>query len=104
MCEPVNLYHAAHSRIVRERGPAANYSCAACRLRPAAEWSLRNGADPDEHYGVSNGSVCAYSDDPANYDPLCRPCHRYRDGRGPAGPGPGQLVLPFDWSALDNWV
>ncbi len=90
-----DLYRGAHSRTVKVRGPATDYDCLACGVRPAAEWAYRGG-DPQEMRAPSNGAMCAYSDNPSYYDPLCRPCHRFRDGHGPPDAGPGQLVLPFD--------
>lgn len=74
-------YDAAHKRISRSLGPAAQFMCAECG-RQADEWSY-DGGDPhelrtdpsirSEHQGLS------YSLNPQFYSPRCRPCHRRRD-------------------------
>lgn len=79
--QPVS-YHAAHIRVGRIRGRASDYQCASCGL-PAVEWSYRHGSRW-EQTGMVNRSgrlprLGAWSPDPDDYDPLCRPCHRELD-------------------------
>lgn len=75
-----NTYASVHSRLFRERGPAANHPCSACGA-PAAEWAY-DGADPDAQVGRcdARGGVAPYSLDLARYAPLCITCHRLKDG------------------------
>lgn len=67
-------YHAAHARIRRERGPASNYPCICGCGGMAAEWALRHGNGPRVAAG--------WSDDPFDYDPMCKSSHSRRDAGG----------------------
>ena len=68
--------------------PARNwliFACADCAGR-AQEWSYQGGS-PDEivgavtvtSRGVTYESVIAWSPNPSDYRPRCRPCHRAHD-------------------------
>lgn len=71
-------YTGAHRRVVRLRGPAAQYACVDCG-KTAEDWSYDN-ADPNELIGSDPWDGIAYSADPAHYWPRCRSCHRKHDG------------------------
>jgi hypothetical protein len=73
---PVVGYGAAHDRLRNDRGAASLHRCAGCGS-PADEWAYRGG-DPDELLNERIGRP--YSLDQDRYSPLCRPCHRRRDG------------------------
>ena len=66
-----------HTRLLRQRGRAAEYACVDCGL-PAHEWSYNN-ADPHELVGIDHGIAVRYSLNLASYDPRCRSCHRRFD-------------------------
>lgn len=75
-------YDAAHKRVTRSLGPAANFICVDCG-GAAAEWSY-TGGDPDEVTTRPDLRPCehaglVYSLNPAYYAPRCRPCHRSKD-------------------------
>ena len=74
----VDSYRAAHHRVVKERGKASTHPCADYCGRTATGWSLRPGVVA-AGYGGSRGRQFPYSNDPADYDPLCGSCHRRRD-------------------------
>ena len=61
-------YKAVHERLKRDKGPAAEWSCAHCSL-PAANWAYVGG-DPDELFEKR-----AYSTNLDSYIPLCHKCH-----------------------------
>lgn len=67
-------YETAHYRLKEERGLARNQVCSCGN--PANEWAYDH-TDPDQ-------KVCPkgrpYSFDHSRYEPLCRHCHRVRDG------------------------
>ena len=67
-------YHAAHQRIRRVRGPASNQICICGCGRYADEWALR-------HQGPDRQPF-AFSDDPNEYDPMCKRSHSLRDAGG----------------------
>ncbi|NNG36932.1 hypothetical protein [Nakamurella aerolata] len=72
-------YYAAHDRVKRDRGRAAEHLCVDCS-QPAQEWSY-NHDDPDERISVASSSAGApYSLSPAHYSPRCIACHRRFDG------------------------
>lgn len=77
-------YGAAHQRVRKERGAAANFLCP-CGSR-AREWAYQGG-DPGEKFGPnkSGGTWSFYSTDPNFYEPLCAPCHKTKDGALLAG-------------------
>lgn len=68
-------WDAAHKRVHRVRGKAAERSCVDCGGR-ADEWSYDN-ADPRELVEKKHGM--AYSLDPNHYEPRCVKCHRRFD-------------------------
>jgi len=68
---------AAHARIRRLRGKAAEYQCVRCGGL-AAQWALKPSAanlqiDTSDVYPVS------FSLDPMDYQPMCVPCHKRMD-------------------------
>lgn len=71
-------YRAAHDRVYRDRGRAADHQCVDCG-QPAHHWSY-NHDDPDERTSRSlptNG--IAFSLKPDHYSPRCVPCHKTFD-------------------------
>lgn len=64
----VTSYSAAHAKLVRERGPASQFPCTDCD-KQAEEWSYRH----------NEPGTFAWSDNPYDYDPRCRSCHRRFD-------------------------
>lgn len=73
---------AAHNRVTRLWGKAAQYDCIECGAQ-AKDWAY-DGTDPTQKYGpqISNGvakNFCYYSLYPEFYMPMCRKCHRRRD-------------------------
>jgi hypothetical protein len=79
--KPVITYKSMHNRVSRKRGSASNYLCVDCKNQ-ADEWSY-NHLDANELHGFTGrGIYAAYSLDPANYDPRCKPCHRTFDRMG----------------------
>lgn len=68
-------YMSAHNRNRKVNGSASQYHCEYCDL-PAADWAL-NHEKPglvtrEDRFGK-------YSDDPEDYIPLCKSCHRAFD-------------------------
>lgn len=72
-------YEAAHSRVHKQRGRAADYACQHCG-DTAAQWAYDH-ADPDSR---TDRRGCRYSPDPSHYIPLCHSCHRRFDLAHPA--------------------
>lgn len=76
-------YNGAHSRVRRARNNASMYPCADNCGQQAEEWSYRHGSPHEMTERVTNRHgneyVYAYSPDPADYDPLCKPCHTRYD-------------------------
>lgn len=71
-------YGAAHGRVKRDRGKAADHSCVDCS-GPARHWSYDH-SDPDELVSESPRTKgVAYSLDPNHYSPRCVPCHKRFD-------------------------
>lgn len=72
----------AHSRVSALWGKASQYPCVQCG-EPAKDWAY-DGTDPAEKYGpqARRGKEywSFYSICPEFYMPMCRPCHRSRDG------------------------
>lgn len=70
-------YDAAHARVRKLRGSASRWRCIRCGEQ-AQEWAYRGGS-PRERRGTVVDSRrarrMAWSPDPSDYDPLCRPCH-----------------------------
>lgn len=73
-------YRAAHYRVVKARGKAAEHDCACGCGEAAAEWALIAGGDK-VYYCDKTGR--AYSLDPEDYAPMARYCHRLLDGNLP---------------------
>ncbi|GAA4053524.1 hypothetical protein GCM10022233_26010 [Streptomyces shaanxiensis] len=71
--EPHRRYRDAHLRIEKERGKAADHTCY-CGA-PAASWSLLPMVPH-----LKDGPF-AYSPDPADYTPMCKPHHSLWDGQ-----------------------
>lgn len=64
------MYKYAHLKTQQARGRAAEYACSWC-ARPARQWAL-----------VGTGTLVdglPYSDDPADYQPMCVRCHNRMD-------------------------
>lgn len=59
-------YGAVHVRLRTRIGPASAFACADCG-GPAAHWSYKHKT--------------GYSEDLADYEPRCVPCHRIFDNR-----------------------
>lgn len=82
---PANHYRSAHARVERRRGKASQFPCVDCD-QPAREWSYRGGAD-NEQYEYLNANTpwregeIAFSSNPDDYDPRCKPCHIKYDQR-----------------------
>lgn len=81
--QPLSIdYAACHARIRSWRGPAREQRCSACGGQ-AVEWAYRSGPDVQRITGVvlSQGKRkrMTWSPNPADYDPMCRPCHGRRD-------------------------
>jgi len=74
-------YAGAHARVGYVRGRAADQTCIDCG-RAAVEWSY-SYRDPDQ---VTDSECRVYSQDPAFYEPRCKPCHQSQDRhRDPLG-------------------
>lgn len=78
-------YAGAHKRVHSSRGSASSYACAIRCGRQARDWSY-TGDDSDQKLGPvvarnPDSTWSFYSTDPAYYEPLCRWCHKERDGR-----------------------
>lgn len=76
-------YGAAHRRVYRAKGRAADHRCQHCG-NPAKQWAYDH-TDPNELAEVQRirgvPTELVYSLDPIHYFPLCQPCHREHDGR-----------------------
>lgn len=74
-------YNTAHKRVRRARGRAKTHLCVGCG-EAAAEWSY-NHTDPDERTEPVHRPTgilwFAYSPDPSQYSPRCKPCHQRFD-------------------------
>jgi len=69
-------YGAAHDRVARDRGKAADLRCVDCD-EPAREWSYDH-LDPNELVDPDLGA--SFSLGPDHYSPRCVRCHRVFDG------------------------
>ena len=75
-------YNPAHERVKQLWGPAKTHSCIECG-GVASDWAY-DGTDPTQLYGYAgHGDGHWYSLYPEFYMPMCRRCHRYRDGFRP---------------------
>lgn len=70
-------YAAAHQRLKKVRGRAADHQCVDCD-EPAKHWSYSNNA-PDQIVGIHQGYRVVYSLDPKQYAPRCARCHKRFD-------------------------
>ncbi len=68
-------YSAVHKRIAKQRGRAAELSCADCSCT-AEHWSYRHDC-PKELIDAELGAYCLH---PEHYDPRCAKCHKRFDG------------------------
>jgi hypothetical protein len=66
-------YYTAHDRVKVSRGAACEHSCVDCGER-AQDWSLRRDA-AKLTFGSAGRYTLAFSPDPQEYDPRCKPCH-----------------------------
>lgn len=80
---PHSGYEAAHQRIKRWRGAAKELQCVNC-LEPASDWAY-SGLCPNERVEQVRAYLLAYSDDPEQYEPMCRQCHMRKDVGRPNG-------------------
>jgi hypothetical protein len=67
----LHAYDAIHRRLSRERGRAADHPCTRCGAQ-AAEWALQGDSE------LVDGGL-RYSENPGDYAPMCRSCHRILD-------------------------
>ncbi|RSO02325.1 hypothetical protein DMH26_14365 [Streptomyces sp. WAC 05379] len=68
-----SAYVYAHRKVREKRGTAASHRCVYCK-RPADHWALNH----TKAVKVTDGQF-VWSEAPADYDPLCRSCHRIYD-------------------------
>jgi hypothetical protein len=78
----------------KARGSATAHRCVECG-GPAREWAYNHAGGERERTEtvptVDDGSVTlAYSLSVDDYDPMCLPCHRRRDGAKRSGPSRGR--------------
>ena len=76
---PDRHYRTTHDRLRRTRGPAKDYPCVSCG-GPAREWAY-------QYTGTvlrDSQQNRAYSEDPADYAPMCSGCHRSFDNSNDA--------------------
>lgn len=84
--QPLSLepttYKQAHKRITQRRGKATEHECVSGGHR-AQQWAYKGGSHHEQTGWVSNGGGHFYwtvwSPDPADYQPMCIPCHRAYD-------------------------
>jgi hypothetical protein len=104
-CEPLS-YAGAHGRVAAERGPAAEYVCAAvdCDQR-ATDWawiplpgdvSRRSAPERPASVDPARRSLRTYSTSTAAYAPLCRAHHHALDHHTDQRP----LIVGIDWAAV----
>lgn len=75
-------YRAAHARVARSRGKAADHRCVDCN-GSACHWSFAWRNVPSERWlweTMRLGTTLAYTGDPKDYEPRCASCARYYDG------------------------
>ena len=73
-------YRAAHKRLTRDMGKAAEHTCVDCKGQ-AEQWSFIPGSE-NTLIEIVNGSECEYSLDSSDYEPRCRECHWAFDQSG----------------------
>lgn len=64
-------YYTAHRKLKDTRGRASSLDCCQCGGR-ARDWAYQHTSS-DEKVDPQTGRV--YSDDPRDYEPMCRACH-----------------------------
>lgn len=87
-------YMAAHKRVYKTRGSAANYPCANLCGQQAHQWSYNHQAGPREHAQLMDGTWLYFSPDPTDYDPFCRSCHTHYDRGNSPNWAPDQRLPP----------
>lgn len=70
-------YHAAHERVRRTRGRAADLDCVWCG-GPAVQWAYDH-SDSRVFADAQDGQELPYSPDVWRYQPMCVPCHKRMD-------------------------
>ena len=88
-------YIAAHKRVYRAKGRAAEHPCATGCGRPADGWSYNHNGGTNEHVQMFRGTPLYYSTSPDDYLPLCRICHQNHDAEHSPNRDPE--------AALDEW-
>lgn len=86
---PSTTYGTSHDRVRVARGAASSWRCIHCGA-PAQEWAYRAGSPREISAIVVRGGKrkhLSWSPDPADYDPMCKPCHGDRDRPGEYGRG-----------------
>ena len=82
MVDATPSYNTAHSRLRRQRGPAAQHPCTDCG-DPAAEWSLAHERAGERQLVDPRHPGSPFSLDTSDYDARCRRCHaRYDQQHG----------------------
>jgi hypothetical protein len=66
-------YSAAHYRVRSARGEVTGFSCKVCG-NGAVNWAYNHNST-QEVVEVVRGCVVPYSENPEDYDPMCRSCH-----------------------------
>jgi hypothetical protein len=97
-------YRAAHQRVQRLRGRAAEWPCSSGCGNQAHHWAYDH-KDPDEITGWSVGrraALVTYSVDPDHYVALCRSCHGRLDADAAARRAADRLRTTAD--DLATWV
>lgn len=79
-----DLYRAAHTRVVAQRGKASAHKCEVCGAA-GHDWALVNESPRVQTQTIS-GVSRRWSDAVSDYLPLCRACHRDYDARWNALP------------------
>lgn len=83
-------YSGAHGRVRAARGPASAHSCILCGKRQAKDWAYRHGDLDQLTEATGREAGAPYSTDPAQYWPVCRPCHqRWDEAQRRQAPGGG---------------
>ena len=67
-------YQRAHWAVVRARGEARGHPCIGCG-KPAIHWAYQHQAAQE----MISSEGWPYSWDPADYEPMCRSCHKRLD-------------------------
>lgn len=65
-------YRSVHRALVRQYGPASSHTCPCGQ--PAQDWALQPTLNP-----LFRDERGTYSEDPSDYKPMCKFCHRRLD-------------------------